>query len=51
MSKSLSRTKYGFLYDSNENYSDEFVDLRYGNIFPLLTSEHSLQMTFFETNV
>ena len=44
MSKSPSRKKYGFSYDSYE-YFDEVVDLGYGNSFHLLTSEHLLQMT------
>ena len=42
------RKKYGFSYDSNEKYFDEYVDLGYGNSFHLLTSEHLLQMTIFE---
>ena len=33
MSKSLSRKKYGFSYDSNENYFDEVVDLEYVKYF------------------
>ena len=40
MSKSPSRKKYGFSYDSNEKYFDEVVDLGYGNSFHLLTSEY-----------
>ena len=51
MSKSPSRKKYGFSYDSNEKYVDEVVDLGYGNNFYLLTSEHLLQMTIFEKMV
>ena len=39
MSKSPSRKKYGFSYDSNEKYFDEVVDLGYGNSFHLLTNE------------
>ena len=46
MSKSLSRRKYRFSYDSNEKYFVKFVDLGYGNSFRLLTSEHLLQMIF-----
>ena len=46
MSKSLSRRKYRFSYDSNEKYFDKVVDLGYGNSFRLLTSEHLLQMIF-----
>ena len=48
MSKSPSRKKYGFSYDSNETYFDEVRDLSNGNSFHLLTSEHLLQMTIFE---
>ena len=51
MSKSPSRKKNGFSYDSNEKYFDEFMDLGYGNGFHLLTSEHLLQMTIFEKMV
>ena len=51
MSKSPSRKKYGFSYDSNEKYFDETVDLGYGNSFHLLTSEHLLQMTIFDKMV
>ena len=51
MSKSPSRKKYGFSYDSNEKYFDEVVDLGYGNSFHLLTSEHLRQMTIFEKMV
>ena len=51
MSKSLSRKKYGFSYNSNEKYFDEVVDLGYGNSFHLLTSENLLQMTIFEKMV
>ena len=51
MSKSTSRKKYGFSYDSNEKFFDEVVDLRYGISFHLLTSEHLLQMTIFEKKV
>ena len=51
MSKSPSRKKYGFSYDSNEKYFDEVVDLGHGNRFHLLTSERLLQMTFFEKMV
>ena len=51
MSKSTSRKKYGFSYDSNEKFFDERVDLGYGNSFHLLTSENILQMTIFETMV
>ena len=42
MSKSTSRKKYGFSYDSNEKIFDEAVDLGYGSNFHLLTSEHLL---------
>ena len=48
ISKSPSRKKYGFSYDSNEKIFDEVVDLGYGNSFHLLTNEHLLQMTIFE---
>ena len=51
MSKSTSRKRYGFSYDSNEKYIDEVRDLGYGNNFLLLTSEHLLQMTIFENMV
>ena len=51
MSKSPSRKKYGFSYDSIEKYFDEVVDLGYGNSFHSLTSEHLLQMTNFEKMV
>ena len=47
MSKSPSRKKYGFSYDSNKKYSDETVDLGYGNSFHWLISELLLQMIFF----
>ena len=50
MSKSPSRKKYGFSYDSDDKYFDEVVDLGYGNSFHLLTDEHLLQMTIFEKN-
>ena len=39
-SKSPSRKKYGFSYDSNEKKFDEVVDLGYGNKFQLLTSDY-----------
>ena len=39
MSKSPSRKKYGFSYDSDDKYFDEVVDLGYGNSFHLLTNE------------
>ena len=42
MSKSRSRKKYGFSYDSNEKNFDETVDLRYGNNFHLLTSSKQM---------
>ena len=48
MSKSTSRKKYGFSYDSNKKNFDEVVDLGYGNSFHSLKSEHLLQMTVFE---
>ena len=51
MSKSTSRKKYGFSYDSNEKNFNEIRDLGYGNSFYLLTSEHLLQMTIFEKMV
>ena len=51
MSESPSKKKYGFSYDSNEEYFDEVVHLGYGNSFHLLTSEHLLQMTIFEKMV
>ena len=51
MSKSTSRKKYRFSYDSNEKNFDEVVDLGYGNGFQLLTSEHLLEMTIFEKMV
>ena len=51
MSKSPSRKKYGFSYDSNEKYFEEVVDLGYGNSFYLLTNEHLQQMTIFEKMV
>ena len=51
MSKSPSRKKYGFSYDSKEKYLDDFVDLGYVNSFHLLTSEHLLQITVFEKKV
>ena len=52
-SKSLSRKKYGFSYDSNEKDFDEVLDLTYGNSFHLLTFniEHLLEMTIFEKMV
>ena len=51
MSKSPSRKKHGFSFDSNEKYFDEVVDLGYGNCFHLLTTAHLLQMTIFEKMV
>ena len=51
MSKTPSRKKYRFSYDSNENYFDETVDLGYGKCFHLLSSEHFLQVTDFEQMV
>ena len=51
MSKTSSRKKYGFSYDSNEKYFDGVVDLGYGNSFHLLTFELLLQMTIFEKMV
>ena len=50
-SKSPSKKKYGFSYDTKEKHFDEVVDLGYGNSFQLLTSEHLLQMTLFEKMV
>ena len=51
MSKSTSRKKYGFSYESTENFFDEVVDLGYENSFHSLASEHLLQMTVFEKMV
>ena len=51
LSKSPSRKKYGFSYNSNEKYFDEIIDLGYGNSFHLLTTEHLLQMTVFDEMV
>ena len=51
MSKSLSRKKYGFSYDSVETNFDEIVKLGYGNSFHLLTGEHLLQETIFGKKV
>ena len=52
MSKSPSRKKYGFSYDSNEKYFDEVVDLGYRNSFYLRSSEHlQKKMTIFEKMV
>ena len=48
MSKSLSRKKYGFSYNSNEKCFSEVVDLGHGNSYHLLTSKNLLQMTTFE---
>ena len=48
MSKSPSRKKHGFSYDSNKKYFVEVVDLGYGNSFLLLTSDHLLKMIIFE---
>ena len=36
MSKSISRKKYAFSYDSNKNNFDEIVDLGYGKVFIFL---------------
>ena len=47
MSKSPSRKKYGFSYDSNEKYFDDVVDLGYENSFHLLTIKHLLKTTIF----
>ena len=38
MLKSSSRKKYGFSYDSNEKYCHDLVDLGYGNILRLLST-------------
>ena len=51
MSKSPSRKKYGSSYDSNEQFFDEFTGLGYVHSFHLLTIEHLLQVTIFETRV
>ena len=51
MSKSTSRKKYGFSYESNEKFFEEVVDLGYENSFHSPTSEHLLQMTVFEKMV
>ena len=48
MSKSPSRKKYGFSYDSNEKIFDEIVDVRYGKSFHLLTTDYLKQMSVFE---
>ena len=47
MSKSPSREKYGFSYDSDEKNFDEIVDLGYGNSFHLFTKKTFTTNDFF----
>ena len=47
MSKSTSKEKYGFSYDSNEKNFDEVVDLGYGNSFHLLTSVETVNFLIY----
>ena len=51
MSKSPSKKKCWFSYDSNENCFDEVRDLGNGNSFHLLSRELLLQLTLFEQMV